>query len=208
MTELDNIKNEIIKYGELLYKKGLSPATSGNISVKFDKGYLVTASGVSLGDLTFEDIIFIDENANILEGTKKPTSEKFLHLKTYSLRSDINAIIHCHSPKATAFSVAGLGMDMPILSEFVYYFDKIPLAKYATPSSTQLVENTVPHLKDSKAVLMANHGVITIANNLKNAFYQIETIEAYAEVYLNSITLGKMNKLSKKDIEEINKLHN
>ncbi len=207
MENLNHLKDELIKCGHLLDKKNLTPATSGNISMRCGENYLISASGSCLGDLSYDDIVLIDEHANVLDGGRKPSSEKFMHIETYKTRPDIDAFIHCHSPKTTAFSVAGIAMEAPILSEFVYYFNKIPLAQYAAPSSSKLVEYTVPHFQGSNAVLMANHGIAVCAKTLKEAFYFVESIETYADVYLGAKLLGNMNYLTQEEIEEINQLH-
>ena len=97
LNEILNMKNEIIKYGKKLGDKNMSPATSGNISVRCGENILITASGTCLSDLAEDEIVLIDKNSNILEGGKKPSSEKNLHIAVYNLRPDINAIIHCHA---------------------------------------------------------------------------------------------------------------
>lgn len=206
INELAYSRKEIIKYGKLLGEKNMSPATSGNISVRFDDNTLISASGTCLYDLTEEDIVLIDKKAKVIDGTKKPSSEKNLHNAIYALRPDINAIVHCHSPYVSSFAVCHIPLSKPIISENVFYFGEIPIADYALPGSEQLVENTVKYFEKHDAVLLANHGIIIGANNLKNAYYLMETAETFAQIYINSIILGGAKELSQKDIEEIYKL--
>lgn len=201
-----DLKDEIIKYGKLLYAKNLSPATSGNMSVRFGENFLITTSGTCLGDLNYDDIVLINYSGELLEGSKNASSEKFLHLKTYELRPDVNAIIHSHSPKATAFATAGLGLELPINAEIVFYFEKIKLAKYATPSSEQLIVNTVPFLRESDAVLMENHGLLTCSSSVKEAFFNVERVESYASTYIDAKILGRLHLLSRKGIENVRNL--
>jgi L-fuculose-phosphate aldolase len=101
-----DLKNDIIYWAKRLYQKGMSPATSGNISIRIKNGIYISASGTCLNDLNEENIVLIDYEGNVKEGNKKPSSEKIMHSEIYTRRDDINAIIHCHCPLITAFAVA------------------------------------------------------------------------------------------------------
>ena len=202
----DELKKEIIKYGEKLGEKNMTTGTSGNISVRFGENILISASGTCLADLTSDEIVEIDKDCKVVDSDQKASSEKNLHNAIYQLRPDINAIVHCHAPYISSFAVCHIPLSKPIISENVFYFGEIPLAQYALPGSQKLVENTIDFFKEHSAVLMANHGIIIGANNLKNAYYMMETAEAYAQIYLNSIVLGGGKDLSPEDIEEIKQL--
>ncbi len=203
---IKNIKNEIIEIGKRLYFKDLTYGTSGNISVRIDEHVLITASGTSLSDLEADDILIIDSSGKVLDSNKKASSEKMLHLKIYDSRPDINAIVHCHPPAASAFAVANIDLDKPNMAENVLYFGKIPVAKYAMPSSNELVDNTAKFFDKHDVVLMANHGIIAADKNLKHAFYKTETAEVYAKVCLYSKILGKEVLLDKKQVMELEAL--
>lgn len=206
INEIFDLKQSIIKYGKKLGDKNMSPATSGNISVRVQENCLITASGSCLDDLSEEDIVLIDSNSNVIDGNKKASSEKNLHNAIYQMRSDINAIIHCHSPYVSTFAVCQIPLSKPIISENVFYFGEIPVADYALPGSEKLVENTAKFFAKHNAVLLANHGIIIGAKDLKNAYYLMETAETFAQIYLNSILLGGAKELTSKDIEEIYQL--
>ena len=198
-------KEEIIEIGKRLYLKNLTVATSGNISIKTDKGIYITASGSFLGALKKEDIVLTDlEGKEISQG--KASSEKKLHVAIYKLRPEINAIIHTHPVYLTSFAACHKSLKEPIMSENILYFEDIPVAKYAMPSSDELVKNTIKHLKKRDVVMMANHGAIAIAANLEDAFAKIETAEYYAQVTLNTHIIGKPKYLSDEDISDLLKL--
>lgn len=203
LNEISQAKNLIIKYGKKLGEKNMSPATSGNISVRMGENVLITGSGTCLADLSEEDIVLIDKDANIIEGTIKPSSEKNLHNAIYAIRPDINAIIHCHAPYSSAFAVCRIPLSKPIISENVFYFGEIPVADYALPGSEKLVENTAKFFAKHDAVLLANHGIVIGAKDIKNAYYLMETAETYAQICLNSMLLGGAKELNKKETEEI-----
>ena len=206
INEISELKKQIILYGKKLGEKNMSPATSGNISVRCGENILITGSGTCLADLTEDEIVLIDKNANLSEGKINPSSEKNLHTAIYAIRPDINAIIHCHSPYASAFAVCRIPLSKPIISQNVFYFGEIPVAPYALPGSEKLVENSAKFFAKHNAVLLANHGIILGAQNLKSTYYLMETAETYAQIYLNSMLLGGAKELNKKEIEEIHAL--
>src|SRR5574344_1808174 len=161
IDDITNIKNIIIKYGDIVDSKNYSPGTSGNISHRIDKDkIIISANGASNGNLSYEDLVVIDFDGNLLDGDKKPSSEKLLHAKFYKMRPDINAIIHVHPIYLSSFAAAHKSLEEPVMAENVFYFGKIPLSEYGLPSSPKLVENTSKFFKEYNAVLMANHGFI------------------------------------------------
>lgn len=198
-------KEEIIEIGKRLYKRNLSIATSGNISLKTEEGILITATGTCLGTLKREDIVLMDEDANEI-GEGKASSEKFLHAVIYKTRPDIRAIIHTHPVYLTTFASCHKELAAPIMSENILYFEDIPVAEYGMPSSMQLVDNTVRCLINRDATMMANHGAITIAEDLEHAFLKMETAEYYAQITFNCHILGGAKMLSQKEVEELIKL--
>lgn len=195
-------KKDIIEIGKSLYNKGLTIGTSGNISIKTDNGVLITASGTALGFLKEEDIVLTDFEGKELEN-KKASSEKMLHVEIYKKRSDIKAIIHTHPEYLTSFAVCHKTLNAPIMSENILYFEDIPVAEYAMPSSKQLVENTVKYFNNRDVVMMANHGAITAGKDLTDAFLKMETAEYYAKVTLNTQIIGNPQELSEKDVQDL-----
>ena len=196
---------DITKLGELLGQKNLTVGTSGNISKKTPDGIYITATGTALSFLEEKDIVLTDLAGKELS-CGKASSEIKLHAEIYKKRCDVNAIIHTHSPYLTTFASCHKNLDEAVMSENIVYFDDIPVAEYAMPSSMQLVENTVKYLVDRDVVMMANHGVVAVGKDLKSAFFKLETAEYYAKVCLNAKLLGGAKCLSKKDVEDIKHL--
>ena len=128
-----------------------------------------------------------------------------MHIEIYKSRNDINSIIHAHPPKATAFAVAGISFDSPILSEAYVTLEQVPVAKYATPSSTELAKILADYFLKNDSVLLANHGVVVGGKKLKETFYKLETLELYAEVSLYSKILGNKNELAFENLQELKK---
>ena len=206
MSELKKIKSEIIEYGKLAGIKNFTPGYSGNFSARFEDKILITSSGSSNGYLSEDELVLIDFKGNLVEGNKKPSSEKMLHVEFYKQRPDVNYIIHVHSPYLSSFACCHIPLDEPIMAENVFYFGEIPLAEYGLPSSMDLVEKTAKYFKDYDAVLMANHGFIVGDKTIKDAFLKLELAESYAQVVFNTKMIGGAVLFTQKEVDEINSL--
>lgn len=200
---IEKLRDKIIKYGKIAGKRGLTPGFSGNMSARIDDKILITATGSANGFLKDDDISLISFDGELVSGLKRPSSEKFLHIKFYEQRSDINAILHFHSPYLTSFAAAGVGLSENILPEIVYCFDNIPIAAYALPGSMELVNNTAKYFKDHDVVLMQNHGVIVGGNSIKDAFLKLEICEAYAKSVICAKFLGGAKILTDDEVQKI-----
>ncbi len=203
---MEKIIKDLIKYGKRAGKKNFTPGMSGNFSARYGNNIIITTSGSANGYLKEDDFVVIDFDGNVVQGNKKPSSEKMLHVEFYKMRPDINYILHVHAPYLSSFASAGLALDEPIMAENVYYFGHIPLAEYGLPSSKDLVDKTSKYFKDFDAVLMANHGFIVGDSTLENAYLKLELAESYAQVVLNTKILGGAVLLTDSQVEEINKL--
>ena len=199
----EELTSKIIEYGKRCGEKNFTPGYSGNISARYEEGMLITVSGSSTAYLNENDIVYTGFNGKALEEGKKPSSEKFLHIEIYKKRADINFIIHVHSPYLSSFASAGKDLMAPVMAENVFYFGGIPLAKYALPSTMELVENTVKYFDKYDAVLMANHGFVVASQTIEDAYMKLELAESYAQVVLNTMLLGGAKILSKKQAKEI-----
>ena len=202
------LTREIIKCGKRCGEKNFTPGYSGNISARYKKGMLITASGSSNGYLKNSEIVYTDFNGKSLDKGRKPSSEKFLHIAIYKQRPEINYIIHVHAPYLSSFASAGVDLMEPIMAENVFYFGGIPLADYALPSTQTLVENTIKFFDKYDAVLMANHGFIVASKTIEDAYLKLELAESYAQVVLNTKILGGAKILTKEETQEILSLRN
>lgn len=200
--------SDIIEIGKRMSIRNYTPGYSGNMSVRLGNTVLITTSGSSNGYLTKDDFVEIDFNGIPVNSDKKPSSEKLLHLEFYKQRPEFNAIIHVHPAALSAFASSGNALLEPIMAENVFYFGGIPLAKYALPSSEDLVKNTSVYFKDYDAILMANHGVIFGSKTLEDAYQKLEIAEEYAKTVIYTKLLGGAKILSKKDADSILGLRN
>ena len=199
-------KKLIIEIGKKLWQKSFVASNDGNISVRLNNAeILTTPTGVSKGFMTEDMIIKMNLAGEILGTNNKfqPSSEVKMHIEVYKQRPDVNGIVHSHPPYATSFSVSGIPLNKNILPEAVLFLGAVPLAKYGTPSTDEVPDSLTPHLKTSDAILLENHGSITVGIDLLSAYYKTETLEHFATIYHHAIQLGKVNPISEEKVQEL-----
>src|SRR5436305_11177133 len=198
------IKQEICEIGRRLYAKGFAAANDGNITYRLnDKEILCTPTMVSKGYLKPEDICKVDYEGKQLAGTRKRTSEVLLHLAVYKNRPDVNAVVHCHPPHATAFAVAHEPIPKCILPEVEVFLGEVPIAEYETPGGQKFADTIVPYVKDCNTILLANHGTVTFGPTIENAYFNSEIIDAYCKILLLARQLGRVNYFSNQQTQEL-----
>jgi ribulose-5-phosphate 4-epimerase/fuculose-1-phosphate aldolase len=170
-----------------LFERGLSPGTSGNLSVRVDGGFVVTPTNVSLGELAADRLTRLDAGGAHVGGDP-PTKEAGLHLAIYAERSDANAIVHLHCTHAVAVScldeVDPDDVLPPLTPYYVMRVGRLPLVRYERPGSDELVAAVRDRARDSPALLLANHGPIVAGATLAAAAGAIEEIEETAKLVL------------------------
>ncbi|NDV25779.1 L-fuculose-phosphate aldolase [Desulfovibrio sp. JC010] len=182
----------VVQYGKKLLESGLTTGTGGNLSVfNREQGLVaISPSGLDYRLSTPEDIVVIDLDGNIKDSERKPSSEYGFHTILYKNRADVNAVVHTHSVYAT--TVACLNMELPAVHYLVGFAGKkVPLAPYATFGSQELAENVRKTIGNYNAVLLANHGLITVGQAMGNAFDAAEELELVARIYIQALSVGK-----------------
>jgi L-fuculose-phosphate aldolase len=149
------------------------------------------------------DLIVVDMHGRIISGKRKPTSEIQMHLQIYKERADINSVCHLHPPYATGFAVAGIPLDQDVLSEAVIVLGKVSLVEYGTPGSEELYSKLLPHLRDSDAFLLANHGALTVGMDVFDAYNKMETLEHVAQIVFIAKQLGNLNILNAEQVQKL-----
>jgi L-ribulose-5-phosphate 4-epimerase len=177
---------EIIKYSNLVYWRHLVSAAGGNISIRIGKNVLITASDVSMRDVTAGSLLLCDMDGKVLKGNPilKPSKETQFHLAIYKNRSEVEAVIHAHPCYSTTFSI--IGEKLPLYSASAKMkLVNVPIISEATPGSAELVENVKHAVKDypnTYAYIMSNHGVLTLGKTLKESFDRAELLENTAKI--------------------------
>lgn len=196
---VEKAKAQILEIGKRIYQKGFVAANDGNITCKIaDDVILATPTGVSKGFMTEEMLVEMTLDGEILkQGTYAPSSEVKMHIRAYKENPDIMAVTHAHPQAATAFAIAGIPLDKPILTEPIVLLGSVPVAKYATPGTDEVPDSIASFCTTHNAVLLANHGALTWGKDLLEAFYRLESVENYATIMMyTEYILGKANYLS------------
>ena len=209
---MENLKLEVIKYAQKLNSTNLSPLRSGNVSIRAInngiEGFFITPSGIKYELLKEEEIVFLELNKEydflkIFNSGLNPSSEWRFHQDIYLKKKDAKAIVHAHSPHATA--VSAHGKNIPAFHYMIALAggDDIKCAEYATFGTKELSQNIIQALEKRKACLMSNHGQVAFGQNLKQAFELAEEVENICHQYINTIKLGEPKILSFSEMQKI-----
>src|SRR5919202_4807586 len=186
-----------------MYERSYVVSSDGNVSVRLDDGRVVaTPTQTCKGRMTEDALAVTDLEGRPLTAAR-PSSELEMHLLIYREREDVRAVCHAHPPHGTAFAVAGLPIDQPILSEVILTLGCVPLAEYGTPSTKELTEAMRPLVKHHNALLMANHGAVAYGADIWQAFDRLETLEHTAKIAILSRILGGSRNLPPDAIEKL-----
>jgi len=197
-------RQQIVEYGLKMVRSGLTTGSGGNLSVLSATGELiaVSPSGIDYHEVTDNDVVVVDRSGNIVAGERKPSSELSFHLALYAARPDIGAIVHTHSVYAT--TLACLHWELPAVHYLVAFSgDKVPLAPYATFGSSELANNIIESIGSYNAVLLANHGLVTVAAEMQSCFNVAEEIELVARIYYQAKTVGEPVLVEDKEMRRV-----
>lgn len=206
MTPEHQIRSQIVELGRWLYEKRFITAAEGNISARLGDRIFITPSGACKGLLSPEEIIETDLSGSRVAGERNPSSEAVLHLAIYRRRSDVGAVVHAHPPYATAFAVAGIALDKPVLPEVVLTIGKVPLVPYATPGTSEVANGVCTLIAEHNALLLGNHGAVTCGADLRSAYFRMETLEHFAWISTIARILGGERELTPDQVARIKAL--
>ena len=200
---MKKLRLELIRYAKMLNSKKLSALRSGNISVKFKDGFLITPSGSKYSSLKSKDIVFVSIKGKFDKKKGIPSSEWRFHQDIYLNKKESKAIVHAHSTCATAISTHK--KKIPAFHYMVAMAggNDIKCAKYATYGTRDLSKNIIKALKNRSACLIGNHGQIAFGESLSKAFELAEEVENLSLQYINALRLGKPKILSKKEMNRV-----
>lgn len=184
------LRAEIVAVAQAIDRAGFCPSKSGNVSARFGDGLLITPSGLPYAQTRPDDLIALSLDGAVLSGSRKPSSEWPFHTAIYRARPDAQAIVHTHSPRATALSCTRRGIPAFHYMIALCGGADIRCADYATFGSPELAANAVAALEGRKAVLLANHGVIALGGSLAGAHQIVAEVENLAGQYLDILAAG------------------
>jgi L-fuculose-phosphate aldolase len=184
------LRARIVRAAQALDCAGFCPSKSGNVSARWRDRLLITPSGLPYAAMEPGDIVEIDLSGELRAGARKPSSEWPFHTAIYRARPDAQAIVHTHSPMATALSCARKGIPAFHYMIALCGGADVRCADYATFGTQALADNAVKALEDRKAVLLANHGVIALGATLDGAYTIAAEVENLATQYLALLSAG------------------
>jgi L-fuculose-phosphate aldolase len=187
---------------------GLIAGRDGNLSVRLDLNHvLVTPSGVIKALVTAADMVEVDLSGRPRRrGRRKPTSELDLHLRILRHRPDVQAVVHAHPPLATGFAVAGEAIPDNLLPELIFVVGRVPIVPYGTPGTPELGDRIVPYLQGHDALLLANHGAVTMGRTLDEAWIRMESLEHSARIIVAARMIGQPKPLDVQSVERLKAL--
>lgn len=200
MSAWEAEKKTVLEAAKKMSEWGLVVGTSGNISLRLEdpggRGLVaITPNNLCYEDMSVDDIGVVDFEGQLVEGQVTTSIETMLHLGVYKARRKVNAVIHTHPIYSSILSITGLEIP-PILDDQVTYLGgEIKVAEYSLPGSQDLVSNVVPALGPRNAVILANHGALTVGRDMREAFTHCEMLEKTARIFISALSLGTINPL-------------
>lgn len=197
------LRDELIATARRMSELGLAPGTTGNVSVRTARGFVVTPSGMAYDQLRGDDAVAIDLDGAIRPGQRAPSSEWRLHRDILAARPDVRAIVHTHSLYCT--SVSCLRRPIPAIHYMIVHAggDEIPCADYATYGTAELAASVVRALGRGHACLMANHGMVALGDSLAAALRLAADVETLAAQYWHAVQLGQPHVLPPDELDRV-----
>ena len=188
--------DEVLAAAKDMLRKGLTAGTSGNVSARTDDGHVViTPSSIDYEEMTLADLVVLDLDGKVVEGTKSPSSEKSVHLASYRRYPEIGSVIHAHPVYASMFAVAREPIPAVIDEFAVFVGGAVPCAQYAMTGTDELGENAADCLANVGSALLASHGTVTVAGSPAQAIHQLGVVERAAQIIWGARALGNVAQL-------------
>jgi L-fuculose-phosphate aldolase len=201
-----DVLGELVEFGKKMIACRLVVGPGGNISAREGDCAYLSPSGLSLAELSEDDYVTVEiESGEVVKGHRRPTSETPLHLECYRKRDDVKAVIHAHPPIATGLVTGGVEIKA-MTPDFVAYVGKVVTLPYIVPAGDELAEAVGKAISRCNAIMMVNHGAITVGANLKEAFIKMEVLEDSAKLEMAALIAGKPKFFTEEEIEAIDNL--
>lgn len=191
---IQDLRERLCKVGKTLYEKGLVSGTVGNISARLPgtERILIKPSGLCMGFLKPEDLILVDVHGKQLEGDRPISVETPMHTAVYRARNDVNGVVHSHAPTATAFGIAGTEIMPMAIETFMFIPKGVPIVPFEMPGTKELANAVQEKIKEYDAVILENHGVLTVGTTIEEAQDLNMVVEETAHLqYMATVLAGK-----------------
>ncbi|MBI5610382.1 MAG: class II aldolase/adducin family protein [Deltaproteobacteria bacterium] len=204
-SSLAELRRQVIAIAHQLHERGWVANHDGNVTVRVGGDRLLcTPTALSKRVLHEADLIVVDGQNKVVQGGRKPFSELALHRAVYATRADVRAVVHSHTPKATALAVAGIAVEPRMLAEAVVSLGaQVPLLPYAFPNGADQVAQVKAAAVDFDVVTLGNHGVLAWGDDVEQAFLRAELVEHLAGIQLLALQLGRVTTVPDADLERL-----
>jgi len=199
---IQEMRQAVCAWSKQCYAEKLFAGTSGNLSV-FDRErglMVITPTSVAYETITPEDMVVLRLDGEVLEGKYRPSSEWRMHAAVYEAKPEVSALIHTHSPYATAFAVNNRNIPVILIEMVAFLGGDVPLAKYAMPGTRAVGDEAVRALEDRGGCLLANHGVLAVGDSLERAHLRAVYIEDAAKICSIAMANGPIVTMSAEQI--------
>jgi L-fuculose-phosphate aldolase len=187
----EEIKAELLWVAQESLRTNLVHGTAGNFSARLPDGNVVlTPSSLAYETMTLDDLVVCDLDGNVVEGERGPTTEKALHLACLKAYDEIHSVIHCHAKFCTMFALTHQPIPCAIEEVEVFVGGDVPVANYKFTGSQELADEVSKWVGDRAAVLMANHGLLTVGKSPRDALKIANLVELTAEIIWGARMLG------------------
>jgi len=198
-SETRSVREAVLAAAKDLSRRGLVEGTSGNVSARIDdERVCMTPSSLAYATMTIDDLVVTDLAGEVLEGERSPTTEKALHLACYNAYPEIGGVIHSHPVHATMFAVARVPIPAAIEEVTVYVGGDVPVCEYVQTGTDELGVAVAKCLAERAAVLLANHGMVTIGSTVDKALHAAAVVERTAYIVWGARLLGETHALPDK----------
>ena len=171
--------------------RGLVEGTAGNVSGRVDDGtVVVTPSSLAYDAMTLDDLVVVDPDGGVVAGHRSPTSEQGVHLAALAAYPEVASVVHCHARYASMYAVAHRAIPAAIDEFVVYIGGEVPVGAYHPSGSAELSAEVARHLGDRSAMLMANHGLVTVGKSVEDALHSALVVEHNAHITWGAHLLG------------------
>jgi len=201
----EEIKEQVLAIGASMAAAGLVTGAWGNISARLpgESLYVITPSGIPYDVIGKTDLVVVDDAGRIIEGDRKPSTELLLHTAIYSAFSQVGAIVHSHSIYASALAVAGKTLPAILEDQVQLVGGAVPVARYARAGTADLAVASVEALGQSKAFLLANHGLVGVGRTVAEAYQVCQIVEKTAQVYIFAQFIGQAVIIPPEDVAAV-----
>ncbi|MGC4115781.1 MAG: class II aldolase/adducin family protein [Myxococcales bacterium] len=199
------LRAQAVLHSKKLHAMGWVANHDGNLSIRVSGDrLLITATGISKADIDDPALLITDLEGKVLEGRKKAFSELELHIAAYKVRDDVGAVLHAHPPYATAMGVAGASLEVCVLPEFLVSLGAgVPTAPLAVPKSPESRKAVTELSAKTNAMLLAGNGVLTLGDDLNQAYLRMELVEHYAKIVTLARQMGGLRELAPDQVAKL-----